>query len=333
MRKHKTLLYSSIAVFLIFALGYLLGYRFSVTQLTAELNQKLDFGSAEIVYSNTVNDTAIVVSQNQQWLVCRQFSKSLGFLWKFNKVALEPVHVDIQSESYLSSLNHYIDECQTANLPKVLNGDHPQLNSTMKHYFNQEAIGSARGEFFEVKIVRLVKAIVSDPEPIKYYYYDLVIAPITTHLPIQLKNVIVYPSGKAADYFKNKTGTGYMTPDDLKDFVKMATFNTWDSIVELNAYEYTLLYSNLSDAIQKQRNLSTADLDEGMSTLDVTVYFNNTHETIQVSLSEDLMTLSDKTDINLDFDQNIKAIFEEPSRLTSYFAPFSSTKPKQAITR
>lgn len=333
MRKHKTLLYSSIAVLLTFAMGYSLGYRFSLTQLSAELNQKLDFGSAEIVYSNTVNDTAIVVSQNQQWLVCRQYNKSLGFLWKFNNVALDPVHVDPQSESYLRSLNRYIEECKTANLPKDLNGDDPRLNATMKYFFNQEAIGSARGEFFEIKIIRLVKAIVSDPEPIKYYYYDLVIAPITNRLPIQLKNVIVYPTGKAADYFKNKTGTGYMTPDDNKDFVKMATFNTWDSIVELNAYEYTLLYSNLSDATQKQRNLSTADLDEGMSTLDVTVYFNNTHETIQVTLSEDLMTITDKTVSNFDFDQNIKAIFEEPTRLSTYFAPFSSTKPKQAITR
>jgi hypothetical protein len=248
-------------------------------------------------------------------------------------VALDPIQIDPQSAQFIQTLNAYIDACETAHLPKTLTADNQQLNYSMKNYFNQEAIGSAKGTRFEVKIIRLVKALVTDPEPIKFYYYDLVIAPITNQLPIQLKNVIVSPTGKTKDYFKNKTGTGYMTPDDLKDFVKSVTFNTWDSVTELHAYEYTLCYSNLSDAVQDQRQLSTADLDEGMTTLDVTIYFNNTHETIRVSLNEDLLTISDKTDPILDFDPNFKAIFDANQQSSSGFMPFVKTKPKQEITR
>ena len=49
MRKQKTLLYASFAALLTIALAYLLGYRFSLSQLNAELNRKLDFGTAEII--------------------------------------------------------------------------------------------------------------------------------------------------------------------------------------------------------------------------------------------------------------------------------------------
>jgi hypothetical protein len=333
MRKQKTLLYVSFAGFLIVALVYLLGYRFSLSQLNTELNRKLDFGPAEIVYNNTAKDTAIVVSQNDHWIICRQIRKSFGFLWKFNRVALEPILIDPQSDLYTATLNRYIAECETANLPKELTGDNPQLNYSMKNFFAQEAIGSAKGKNFEVKIIRLVKAVITDPELIKIYYYDLVIAPITTRLPIQLKNVLVTPTGKTVDYFKNKTGTAYMTPEDMKDFVKMATFNTWDSVAELTAYEYTLQYSNLSDAVQEQRQLTTTDLDEGMTTLDVTVYFNNTHETIRVNLDSELISISDKSDPVLDLDPNIKAIFDTNQQSSSGFMPFVATKPKQEITR
>jgi hypothetical protein len=76
MRKQKTLLYASFAALLTITLAYLWGYRFSVSQLNTELNRKLDFGTAEIIYSNSAKDTAIVVSQNDHWIVCRQIDKS-----------------------------------------------------------------------------------------------------------------------------------------------------------------------------------------------------------------------------------------------------------------
>ena len=70
-----------------------------------------------------------------------------------------------------------------------------------------------------------------------------------------------------------------------------------------------------------------------MTTLDVTVYFNNTHETIRVNLDSELMSISDKSDPVLDLDPNIKAIFDTNQQSSSGFMPFVATKPKQEITR
>jgi len=255
----------------------------------------------------------------------------LGFLWRFKGITLEPIKVDSSSESYPSILDNYVAQCEQSDQPKILNIDHPNINFSMKSYFNQEYIGIARGKNFEIKIIRLVKITVNSSDlesPLQDYYYDILIAPITTQVPIQLKNVIVYPTGKATDYFKNKQTYLYPAPDQYTDFIKSATFNRWDKIQNLYAYEYILLYSNLTDTVQAERGMSSSDLDAGMSTIDVMISYNNTSETIRVSLDDPLMTVNDSLDPLLNLDSNIRDIFESKG-IHSLFGTFSTTKPKQ----
>ena len=68
----------------------------------------------------------------------------LGFYGNSTGVALEPILIDPQSDLYTATLNRYIAECETANLPKELTGDNPQLNYSMKNFFAQEAIGQCQ---------------------------------------------------------------------------------------------------------------------------------------------------------------------------------------------
>jgi hypothetical protein len=307
------------------------GYRWSLNQLNAEINQRYHFNPSSIEYSNNTKDTTIVVSKNDDWIVCRQYHQEFGFLWRFKGSTLETIKVDSTSESYPSILNNYVAQCEQSDQPKILTIDHPNINFSMKRYFNQEDIGIARGKNFEVKIVRLVKITVNSSNqesPLQDYYYDILIAPITTQVPIQLKNVIVYPTGKATDYFKNKQTYLYPAPDQYTDFIKSATFNRWDKIRNLYTYEFILLYSNLTDTVQAERGMSSFDLDAGMSTIDVTISYNNTSETIRVSLDGPLMTINDPLDPLLSLDSNFKDIFESKG-IHSSFGVFSTTKPKQ----
>jgi len=324
-------MYIGIGFVLLLVIVYMNGYRWSLVQLNAEINQRYHFNPASIVTSKSTKDKTIVVSKNNDWIVCRQYQQELGFLWRFKGITLEPIKVDSSSESYPSILDNYVSQCEQSNQPKILSIDHPNINFSMKSYFNQEDIGIARGKNFEVKIIRLVKITVNSSDlesPLQDYYYDILIAPITTQVPIQLKNVIVYPTGKATDYFKNKQTYLYPAPDQYTDFIKSATFNRWDKIRNLYAYEYTLLYSNLTDAVQAERGMSSSDLDAGMSTIDVTISYNNTSETIRVSLDGPLMTVNDSLDPLLNLDSNIRDIFESKG-IHSLFGTFSTTKPKQ----
>lgn len=324
-------MYISLGFVLLLVIVYMNGYRWSLDQLNSEINQRYHFNPASIVVSKSTKDKTIVVSKNNDWIVCRQYQQELGFLWRFKGITLEPIKVDSSSESYPSILDNYVAQCEQSDQPKILSIDHPNINFSMKSYFNQEDIGIARGKNFEIKIIRLVKITVNSSDlesPLQDYYYDILIAPITTQVPIQLKNVIVYPTGKATDYFKNKQTYLYPAPDQYTDFIKSATFNRWDKIQNLYAYEYILLYSNLSDAVQAERGMSSSDLDAGMSTIDVTISYNNTSETIRVSLDGPLMTVNDSLDPLLNLDSNIKDIFESKG-IHSLFGTFSSTKPKQ----
>jgi hypothetical protein len=324
-------MYIGIGFVLLLVIVYMNGYRWSLVQLNAEINQRYHFNPASIVTSKSTKDKTIVVSKNNDWIVCRQYQQEFGFLWRFKGITLEPIKVDSSSESYPSILDNYVSQCEQSNQPKILSIDHPNINFSMKSYFNQEDIGIARGKNFEVKIIRLVKITVNSSDlesPLQDYYYDILIAPITTQVPIQLKNVIVYPTGKATDYFKNKQTYLYPAPDQYTDFIKSATFNTWDKIQNLYAYEYILLYSNLTDTVQVERGMSSSDLDAGMSTIDVTIFYNNTSETIRVSLDDPLMTVNDSLDPLLNLDSNIRDIFESKG-IHSLFGTFSTTKPKQ----
>lgn len=331
MRKNRTIIYSFGVLILILIIGYLNGYRLSLTQINTELNQRMHFNPANIIYSKTNNDTAIVVSENNHWIVCRQIKGYFGVIWKYNNQALDPLKINSHSETYAVVLNNYIKQCESITLVKEITINNPNINITMQNYLNQESIGSAQGKVFGVKIIRLVKIVnnsIQNQEPIKYYYYDLVIAPITNQLPIQLKNVVVYPSGKATEYFKNKNGEGYATPDDFQNFITSTRFNKWTKIQALYAYEYSLIYSNLSDRIQEQRKVSTSELDDGMATIDVTISFNNTSETIRVNLDAPMVTITASTDPLLDVDSNLKGIYESSS-FGSEFVPFHATKPLQ----
>lgn len=327
-------MYAGLGLVLLIVIIYMNGYRWSINQLNSEINQRTHFNPSTIIYSKNTNSSGIVVSKNNNWIVCRQYERDFGFLWKYNELSLDPMKVDPLSETYPIVLSDYISQCGQVDQAKILTINHPNINFSMKSYFNQEEIGIARGKNFEVKIIRLVKITVNLnnlESPLQDYYYDLLIAPITTELPIQLKNVIVYPTGKATDYFKNKQTYLYPAPDQYTDFVKSAKFSTWEKIQNLYAYEYILLYSNLTDAVQAERGMSTSDLDEGMKTIDVTISYNNTSETIRVSLDGPLVTISSPTDPLLDLDSNIKDIFESKG-IQSLFGSFTTTKPKQEVT-
>lgn len=205
------------------------------------------------------------------------------------------------------------------------------LNLSMKAYFDQEYIGIGRGKVFEVKIIRLAKLTsptyneASQDSPLRFYYYDIVIAPISEVLPLQIKNVIVYPTDKAKDYFWGKQTYTYPAPEQYEDFISSTEFNKWDKVEDLFAYEYMFVYSNLTDSVQAERGISTQDLDSGMSTIDVSISYNDHKEKIRISLLHPLEIIDSSDHPLLTLDDNIAKLYNN-EKYSILFRTFLTNK-------
>ena len=178
----------------------------------------------------------------------------------------------------------------------------PKLTESFRRYFETDALVTVTGKVFEVKVfehARVEVAEEGDYPAIRYYTYDLAIAPVHAILPLQLKDVFVKPTDEAWDYFDGKQVFLYPAPEYQKDFVKSATFNQWRSVDQLHAFEYRFVYSNLSNAIQAERGMESAVLDEGMAVVDVVIAYNGTSETIRVDLRSKVAVITDPLDPRL----------------------------------
>lgn len=205
------------------------------------------------------------------------------------------------------------------------------LNLSMEAYFNQEYIGIGRGKVFEVKVIRLAKITspayndASQDSPLRFYYYDIVIAPISEVLPLQIKNVIVYPTDKAKTYFLGKQTYTYPAPEQYEDFISSTEFKKWDKVEDLFAYEYMFVYSNLTDSVQTERGISTQDLDSGMATVDVSISYNDHTEKIRVSLMHPIEIIDSNDHPLLALDDNIAKLYNN-EKYSILFRTFINNK-------
>lgn len=227
-------------------------------------------------------------------------------------------------------LTMFITGCQEVKRNEI-SGNTVGLNLSMKAYFNQKYIGIGRGKVFEVKVIRLAKITspayneASQDSPMRFYYYDIVIAPISEVLPLQIKNVIVYPTDKAKGYFLGKQTYTYPAPDQYKDFISSTEFNRWDKVEDLFAYEYMFVYSNLTDAVQAERGISTQDLDNGMATIDVSISYNDHTEKIRISLLHPLEIIDSNDHPLLALDDNIAKLYNN-EKYSILFRTFINNK-------
>ena len=177
--------------------------------------------------------------------------------------------------------------------------DTANLTDSFRLYFEKNGIATVTGKVFQVKVfehTRVIMPAQGDYPAIRYYTYDLAIAPIHAVLPLQIKDVFVKPTGAAWDYFDGKQSFLFPAPEFQKDFVKSATFNRWKSVDQLHPYEYRFAYSNLSDKVQAERKMTTAVLDEGMAIVDVVIAYNGTSETIRVDMRSGVIVFIDPQD-------------------------------------
>lgn len=192
----------------------------------------------------------------------------------------------------------FLSACQTYQSVTVVPTT-TNLSESFRLYFQSEDVVTVTGKVFEVKVfqhARVEVAANGETPAIRYYTYDLGIAPINARLPMQLKDVLVKPTGAAWDYFDGNQVYLFPAPEFQEDFVKSATFNTWNSIDQLQAYRYRLVYSNLSYPVQNERGMSTSTLDDGMAVIEVVIKCNGVVEMIYVDLRDHVLTFTDPSD-------------------------------------
>ena len=112
-RTVKIPLYLSLIMILSVLIGYSNGYRFSLDQLIQDLDGSLHFAPSIIVHEQIYGDTAVVVSQHDDWLVCRLIKHTAGFLWHDDNLALTPINLNDQwgDKSYSQIVAQYADSC------------------------------------------------------------------------------------------------------------------------------------------------------------------------------------------------------------------------------
>lgn len=123
MRNIKTILYISLTILLLAFITYTSGYRLSAVGLVHELDRKIGFTPSEVIYHEKSENEltpkmTIIVTQHDNWIECRSFEKSLGFLWNLARNE-DPINTDLQDPSLTKDeiLGNYISRCSGMPVP------------------------------------------------------------------------------------------------------------------------------------------------------------------------------------------------------------------------
>lgn len=114
-RTFKIQLYSALCLVLVLFIGYANGYRLSLSQLIGDLDRAIYFAPSVIVYQQHFGDSTTVVSQHDDWLVCRSVKSILGILWHDDDLSLDPINLndELGEKSYSQIVNQYAEGCNS----------------------------------------------------------------------------------------------------------------------------------------------------------------------------------------------------------------------------
>ena len=109
----KIPLYLSLIAILLAFITYSNGYRLFLSQLITDLDRSIHFSPTIIVYQKQIGNSATVISQHDDWLICRIVKKTGGILWHDDNVSLKPVDLNDQlgEMSYSQIVAQYADAC------------------------------------------------------------------------------------------------------------------------------------------------------------------------------------------------------------------------------
>lgn len=115
MKKRRTKLFTYLVGILLLSayLIYANGYRWSAASLTRDLDHSIHFSPSVVVYQQNQGSHTVVVSQSDNWILCRSLNRVLPFLWKDEGLALTPVDLNqvMIEKTYSEILSEVIQSC------------------------------------------------------------------------------------------------------------------------------------------------------------------------------------------------------------------------------
>jgi hypothetical protein len=92
---------------------YFNGYRLSAESLNSDLNKSFHFTPSIIVHRESIGGRTLIVSQSNNWLICRSYKSTLSFLWKDEGLTLGPIDLDMElkDKKYSEVMDELVQSC------------------------------------------------------------------------------------------------------------------------------------------------------------------------------------------------------------------------------
>lgn len=211
-----------------------------------------------------------------------------------------------------------------------LTANTPNLRDSMSDFFQTEDQGYVKGDAFQAKFISCDKIIFA-PENYKtsyvFYRYRLVIAPVTNE-PVHIKKIHFSVNSEILeDYYRNYRNngrTGLFDESVQIGEISPDIFEAWEDESQMIANEFDFTVDNMGDDLQAQANISSQAFDEGMQELKITIYYNQTSETIILKYTGELAVISDVDEAVKLNRPDITELLTE-GRSTSWMFPFEAT--------
>jgi len=178
---------------------------------------------------------------------------------------------------------------------KPLDAGDDAVHESIRRFQEAECIGYGRGEYFEAKALACFKVHWAE---YTYYYYRIVVAPITDH-PLCCVNYHFYPTAGLMEYFHNEEyrGTefylnkwGNKYPPTSNSY--MGLKHDWTTDYDMPdlgtkwAIEHIFFWNNVTDGCQEEFGISKEDYHYGMTHLMVEAEFNGKTESFPLFIHE-----------------------------------------------
>lgn len=112
-RVRRIVVYIVGILILVSYLIYFNGYRLSAESLNFDLDKSLHFTPSVIVHRESIGGRTLIVSQRDNWLICRSHKSTLSFFWKDEGLALGPIDLDMElkDKNYSEVMSELIQSC------------------------------------------------------------------------------------------------------------------------------------------------------------------------------------------------------------------------------
>ena len=177
--------------------------------------------------------------------------------------------------------------CSQSNCELVEHND-PNLNESMKNFYQDDVKSHVVGENFEAKIIAFDKVLKHDKNhgDIVEYKAIITVAPLCNQ-KIDIKDFKFSLSEEATKYYD---AYPHMTGDDLLPLVKFGDGTTLKvtGINDMQAYRFDLLFDNAGTKNQLASNYSDEEFDEMVKDIKLIVYFDNDKEELNLSYADEI---------------------------------------------